>query len=194
MTEKGSRSLRQFRLSSLIIFTLICAAVFGSIHRYSRWWNQRKQARTSLAQTGGLLMHSHEEPFVEPGFESKPGPAFLIELFGEEPFLELEFLWLHGESVDDQTIDHLRFFPELQFLRLESTLVTSEGLAKLQHVKNLEGMSIWSHKYTCDDLATLRKVRSLRKLNLFFSYPKDQDARDKLQNALPGVTIEYNYE
>ena len=207
---KRKRRWFQFRLRTLLIFTLVCAIGSAWVAHRAELKRKEREAVEAIIRLGGSVAYDYD---LVNG--AKPtGPDWLRNLLGENFFSEAVIVSVSDAFVADAGLENLKGLPKLQTLDLsyaqvtDAGLVNLKGLAQLQYLylngskvgdaglvylKGLEQLRVLSlsgTKITDSGLVNLKGLNQLQKLLL--QNTKVTDARvNDLQKALPNCKIEH---
>jgi internalin A len=78
----------------------------------------------------------------------------------------LEWLWLHGETVDDSVLAHLSGLKELKFLSLGYSKITDAGLAHLSGLTELESLRLDNTAISDEGLVHLVPLKKCKALSI----------------------------
>ena len=101
-----------------------------------------------------------------------PGPKWLRQLVGDEPFQQVVSVMLArhqtaNQTANDATLAYLEGLTGLKQLHLDGAAVTDAGLAHLRGLSSLEKLTLGDTAVTDAGLAHLRGLKALRELHLY---------------------------
>src|SRR5262249_52305357 len=105
--------------------------------------------------------------------------------------LRLTELWLGGPKITDTGLAQLGEMSGLTTLGLNHAQVTDAGLVHLERLPVLEKLDLSGTLVTDNGVVCLKKLTGLRRLFLLDSTPITRAGRQELQEALPGLKIDY---
>ena len=191
IAQKHKRRWLQFSLRSLMIFTMICAAVSGYLAKKIEQKRHEQAAVDAIVKLGGLVSYDYDQG----GGAREPTPAWLTELLGENFFsdvedvdfgaghvpqsnfasadtidfeylIRLETLDLSRANLSDAGMAHLEGLSQLRQLNLRWNHATDVGVARISGLTRLEELDLTWNRITDRGLVELSGLSRLRKLNL----------------------------
>jgi hypothetical protein len=211
--SKNMKSLRQFRIRTLLLLMTVVAVGLGILVVRTE---RQDQITNAVAHLGGDVTYAHEiaSNGVQEANPGNPGPDLITNLVGDRHFRELfkisfegasdetikqlgdlrpasvEHLLLVGSPITDAALVHLtpEAFPNLRRLRLDETHVTSQGLKHLKQLPNLENLYLSSTAVESDGLTYVREMPKLKVLDVT-NTKIDRDEIARLRADRPGLLI-----
>jgi hypothetical protein len=172
----------RYRLSTLLIFVTISAALLGAaVYRAKR----QEQAVAFVHKAGGQVYYDFDgdEEYTSNRFRKLLGDSFCStvrrvdladaefhenELSKLRCFSHLEELWLWYTPTTDRGLAllDLRRFRRLELLNLKGTSVTDEGLAQLRYHAKIRWLDLDNTRITDAGLSEVKTLSNLKMLYL----------------------------
>jgi hypothetical protein len=207
---KRKRRWFQFRLRTLMIFTLICAIPCAWLGRKIDKKRREREAVDVIQRLGGYVQYEYQSMPGGPP-RQPPGPEWLRSLLGEDFFNEVDFvalqklsepeshrrtelnqvygMKLNGRNVADAAMERLEGLTRLHHLYLTNSEVSDGYLIRLEGLTELQTLDLFGTKITDAGLIHLKRLAQLDTLWLGEEFVTDAGVAD-LQKALPNCKIE----
>ncbi len=155
----------QFSLRSLLVLVLVVAIPCSWLAEEMRHGVVEAMEIKTL---GGQVEYDYElQDFGNPSARADPpGPAWLSNLLGVNPFATVVRVRLESASVTDASLKHLKGLTQLQALSLAGTKVTDTGLEHLRGLTELKALNLVGTQVTDAGLEHLRGLTRLQSLYL----------------------------
>ena len=159
---KRKRRWFQFRLRTMLIFTLICAVGSAWVAHRMEQKRREREAIEAIGKLGGSVWYDYQR--VAGG--EPPGPAWLRKLFGEDFFSEVDGVLLDESDVTVAGLLNVKRWARLGGLTLWEGSITDAGLANVKGLAHLRVLSLWEGSITDAGLANVRGLAQLQRLDL----------------------------
>ena len=170
MNEQPPKSRRRwfsFSLRSMMLLVVVIAIPLG--------WkvNRARNQRVVVAELQKLTVTdiAYDYQFVAMkngrGKSLPPGPGWLIDLLGEEYFVEVVQIAVDDPQVTDETIALIARLPKIERVTLKSDRITDGGLVHFAGMHNLEVVTLYSNRITGAGLVHLAELKRLKWLDVW---------------------------
>ena len=182
-----------FSLRSLLVLTLIVAALFAWFGKYIIRSRIERSVVAKIQAAGGRVYYDYQLGFG--GFDKSPTPtgsrltryllgndiyATVIHVSFNRPTTDeqvqalgklenLTDLAIFGPEVTDKSVDDLLSLSKLRSLSMSSTLITPAGLARFSNLKRLQSLTLYGDTITDEHLHELLSFPSLQYLQIIRS-------------------------
>jgi hypothetical protein len=200
----------QFRLRTLMIFTLVVAVPCALLGRKIERKHKERDAVAVILKLGGHVQYEYQTMPGGPP-QQPPGPEWLRSLLGEDFFSEVAFVALqqlsepephrrtelnqvygmnlNGKHVAEAAMERLEGLTRLHHLYLTNSEVSDGHLIRLEWLTELQTLDLWGTKITDAGPIHLKRLTQLD--TLWLSQQNITDAGvAELRKALPNCKIE----
>ena len=148
----------QFSIRSLLLFTLAVAIPCSWLANEIRWAKRQREVLTEIDTHYGKYLFpvgTYSYPVNKLGW-----PAYWPRrVFGDDFFVDVDYVFLSGPQVTDALLDHLKALPQLQKLTLlDCTKVTDVGLETLNGLSRLRELNLDGTTVTDECLKKLQQA------------------------------------
>lgn len=173
----------QFRLSSLLIFVVICAIPCAWVAKRIEQKHREREAAAVMQRLGGYWSYDDQNEVISADLrdDKKISDSELVILEG---FIHLQWLSLDGTGITDAGLVHLKGMSQLTWLCLDRTQVSDLGLVHLKGLPQLKHLSLQQTNVTDSGLLHLKELTRLHDLDLRKTTVTAAGVND-LQQALP---------
>lgn len=195
----------------LLAVTVLCVWLAWHVDR----GNRQRDAAAAVRETGGAALYDYEADIYDSGYsfsnclrepstweriEGQIGREYCNDVvivdftFAEEAGKGIESLdgfprlrWLHapGESITDDSLDHIAEQSRLEQLHLRGASITDDGLQSICRLRRLSHLSVAECDIGDVGVRHIAAIRSLRHLNLCGT--RITDAGLRLLRELPSL-------
>jgi hypothetical protein len=180
----------QYSIRSLFVLTAAVAIPCAWVAEVRNEARKQREAVEEIEKAGGAPLFDYELGASDRSMpvDTPPGPYWLCKLLGEDPFVNVTWVWLDGPRVGDAGLEQLKALPQLQVLDLHHTKVTDAGLVHLKGLTQLKVLYLSDTRVTDAGLEHLKRLANLQDLDLSDTKVTSAGVRD-LQKALPNAKI-----
>jgi Leucine rich repeat len=153
----------------MIVPVLMTAVLVGWIAHRAR---AQRKAVAEIRRLHGMFNYDWRVRAGRNVGKAPPGPKWLRNLIGDEPFQEVNAVILakgqtRNQTVTEATLAYIGELKALKELHLDGAAVTDAGLAHLRGLTSLEKLSLGDTSITDAGLANLRGLKALKELYLY---------------------------
>ena len=170
----------QFSIRSLLVLVMVVAIPCSWLAVERQREREHREAVAGIYKSGGYVAYSYGN-----GIEL---PRWLLKLFGEELFGDIQAVDFCGSRVTDEDLQYLERLDGFDMLIVANTHITDAGLEHLEGLTQLSWLNLDGTPITDAGLENLKGLTQLRFLNINDTNVTDSGVR-KLYRALPTCQI-----
>ena len=154
----------RFSLKAAIIVLTLVAVWMATVGYKAR---RVRELTVDVSKLGGMVLHQHQLTGGQPEKDKKPGiPQLILDVVGEEVFLNPEVLSFQGLPVTDSDLEFLADYPEIRLLDVSGTRITDKGLAHVSEISALQMLYLYQTAITDAGVKRLRNLNELVTLDI----------------------------
>jgi hypothetical protein len=156
----------QFSLLSLLVLMLAVALPFGWLETEMKAAQKQRATIKTIEKLGGETYDdSSEEDLIRAVIEP-PSLPWLHALLGDDFFMNVTWVDLHGPQLDDAMLEHLKELPQLREVWLFDASVTDAAIDRLKGVAQFQRLLLSGDNVKHVNLERIRGLTQLRSLSL----------------------------
>lgn len=164
----AKRKLRwyQFSLRTLLIVVTLFALACSWFAVKMREAERQKQAKQAILEIGGDVRYDFEFDSAgeETDADGPSGPAWLIQLLGEDFFKNVVAVEIPADHLDKEMLSQLLMMPRLKAVQLQCKFTRDSDLTLLNELPQLRKVTFYHAQMMDSELAELKGLKQVEVL------------------------------